>query len=236
MPARQEIELEEEFRALIEGLPPERLIRELCEVRSTPLVPEIRAYLASEEHSFWRQGEEAMHAYHFGMPFWGIPWAGGLALARYLLDHPHVVQGKRIWCFASGAGLEAIAACRSGATQVTVNDIDALACDAALLNATLNHVTFDSCTYDAIGRMDLGADVVLAGDFCYDEGLAARVFSWFELLHNQGVEILVGDPGRTFLERERLHSVWETRTEPGHEYDDPDVRRTAVFRYQSPTR
>ena len=103
----------------------------LCEARTTPMVPEIRTYLSSEAHRFWRQGEEAMQTYPFGMPFWGIPWAGGLGLARWILDNPQVVAGKSVWCFAAGAGIEAIAAKHAGASDVTVNDIDPVACAAA---------------------------------------------------------------------------------------------------------
>ena len=74
-------------------------------------------------------------------------------------------------------------------------------------------------------------DVLLAGDFCYDEELSERVFSWLEELLDTGIEVYVGDPGRVFLQKERLHTVWRGKAEPGHEYDDPDVRRAGVFRF-----
>ena len=231
MPARDEIPLDEDLLSELGGLSHRELVETICEVRSTPMVPEIQAYLASEEHCFWRQGEAAMQAYPFGMPFWGIPWAGGLALARWILDAPEQVRGKNVWCFAAGAGIEAIAALKAGAVRVVVNDIDPIACIAAKLNAKLHRLEVETCALDCIGQPLDGIDVLLAGDFCYDEELSERTFNWLYQLKSQGVEVCVGDPGRVFLNRERLSLTWRGSAEPGHAYDDPDIRRASVFRY-----
>ena len=231
MPARIESPFDPSLREELDDLGPKELIRALCEIRATPMVPEIRAYLSSEGHRFWRQGEEAMQAYPFGMPFWGIPWAGGLGLARWILDNPQVVSGKSVWCFAAGAGIEAIAAKYSGATQVTVNDIDPIACAAAKLNAEINGVSVQTSNHDKIGKSLEHIDVFLAGDFCYDERLSERVFDWLDTLVKKGGQVYVGDPGRTFLQKGRLQTIWRGAGEPGHDYDDPDIRRAGVYRF-----
>ena len=231
MPARIENSLDSALLEELKGLTPREIVTTLCEARTTPMVPEIRTYLSSEAHRFWRQGEEAMQSYPFGMPFWGIPWAGGLGLARWIIDNPQVVSGKSVWCFAAGAGIEAIAARHAGAADVTVNDIDPVACAAAKLNAELNAVVVQTSDSDKVGDSLDGVDVLLAGDFCYDEELSERVFSWLEQLLDAGIEVYVGDPGRVFLQKERLHTVWRGKAEPGHDYDDPDVRRAGVFRF-----
>lgn len=231
MPARDEIPLDRALRDTLGSLSEEALVKELCEVRATPMVPEIQAYLATDQHRFWRQGEEAMAAYPFGVPFWGIPWAGGLALARWVLDFPEIVRGKVVWCFAGGAGIEAIAALKAGATKVIVNDIDPIACTAARMNAALNGHEIEICAEDVIGEPLPGVHLFFAGDFCYDEALSNRAFRWLEGIRTQRVESYIGDPGRVFLAREHLTQVWCGSAEVGHEYDDPDVRRAAVFRY-----
>lgn len=231
MPARDEIPLDRALRETLGSLSEEALVQEICEVRATPMVPEIQAYLATDQHRFWRQGEEAMAAYPFGMPFWGIPWAGGLALARWVLDFPEVVRGKVIWCFAGGAGIEAIAALKAGAAKVIVNDIDPIACTAARLNAALNGHEIEICVEDVIGEPLLGVDLFFAGDFCYDESLSQRTFCWLDRITAQGIETYIGDPGRVFLARDHLMPVWRGSAEIGHDYDDADVRRASVFRY-----
>lgn len=231
MPERDEIPLDESLREALASLTARALVTEICELRATPMVPEVKAYLATDNHRFWRQGEEAMAAYPFGMPFWGIPWAGGLALARWLLDNPEQVRGKSVWCFAAGAGIEAIAALKAGASRVTVNDIDPIACKAAEMNAALNDVVVETCSENRLGVALPNVDVFLAGDFCYDEELSRETFRWLKLLRAGGTQVFVGDPGRVFLSRDNLSTVWSGAGEPGHEYDDPDIRRAAVFRY-----
>ncbi|TIL77311.1 MAG: methyltransferase, partial [Mesorhizobium sp.] len=73
-------------------------------------------------------------------PFWAFAWAGGQGLARYILDNPSDVQGKRVLDFASGSGLVAIAAVKAGAAEVIAADIDPFCATAIRLNAEANGV------------------------------------------------------------------------------------------------
>ena len=130
-----------------------------------------------------------------------------------------------------GGWIEAIAALKAGASRVTVNDIDPIACKAAAMNAALNGVVVETCSENRLGRDLPDVDVFLAGDFCYDENLARATFHWLKLLRAAGTEVFVGDPGRVFLSRDNLSPLWRGAGEPGHEYDDPDIRRAAVFCY-----
>ena len=77
-------------------------------------------------------------------PFWAFAWAGGQGLARYVLDHPETVAGKRVLDFATGSGLVGIAAangrCRRGRWPATSTLLRARPC---ALNAAANGVQFD---------------------------------------------------------------------------------------------
>ncbi len=152
------------------------------------LCPELELWLVDPESALHRETEpEAL-----GMPYWAFAWPGGQVLARYVLDHPELVRGKRVVDFGSGCAIEGIAAARCGAREVLCADIDARASRAALRNAALNRVTLACTTEDLIGHA-LEADVILAGDVCYSPELAARVTSW---LKAQRADVLIGDPLR----------------------------------------
>src|SRR5215831_7657497 len=89
-----------------------------------PLVPEIRLHLATEVVPLWRLTEEELQAQGIPPPYWAFAWAGGQALARYLLDQPDRVRGAAVLDFGSGSGLVAIAAAKAGAASVRAADID----------------------------------------------------------------------------------------------------------------
>ena len=108
-----------------------------------PLVPEISLYLADEAVPLWQKTEEQLNEEGLPPPFWAFAWAGGQALARYVLDHADCVRGKRVLDLASGSGLVAIAAMKAGARDVTAADIDAFALEAVKLNAEANDVALD---------------------------------------------------------------------------------------------
>jgi predicted nicotinamide N-methyase len=128
------------------------------------------------------------------MPYWAFAWPGGQVLARYVLDHPALVSGKRVLDFASGCAVEGVAAAVAGA-QVCCADLDPLAAKYAVLNARQNGVTLTTSTDDLIGR-DVDVDVILAGDACYEPELAARVIPWLRAQAQRGVKVLIGDPLR----------------------------------------
>jgi len=158
-----------------------------------PLVPEITLRQADEPFALWERTGDAL-------PFWAFAWAGGQALARYVLDHPAVVAGREVLDLASGSGLVAIAAARAGAAHVTAVDIDPLAIAAITTNAHANNVTVTTLAADVLDEPAIDADVVLAGDVCYDRAMAARVLPFLTRAARHAT-VLVGDPGRAHFPR-----------------------------------
>ena len=195
-----------------------------------PLIPEIRLHLASEIVPIWRATEEDLAALGLPPPYWAFAWAGGQALARYVLDNPEIVAGQTVLDFASGSGLAAIAAALAGAATVTAADIDPYASAAIGLNAALNGVSVEVTSGDIIGRTGPW-DVVLAGDICYERPLADRVTAWLRGLSEAGVTVLLGDPGRTYLPKEGLEWLVRYAVKTTRELEDTDVRNAVVWRF-----
>jgi predicted nicotinamide N-methyase len=193
-------------------------------------VPEIALHLADEAHDLWLRTEEELAEIGLPPPFWAFAWAGGQGLARYVLDDPECVRGKRVLDFATGSGLVAIAAAKAGAAHVTAADIDPF-CEAAVrLNAAANGVELAFDGRDLIGDA-LDDDVLLAGDVFYDSAFAHRLVPWFSALAAHGAVILVGDPGRSYLPRERLTSLAEYQVPVTRALEDAEVKRTTVWRF-----
>jgi len=191
-----------------------------------PLVPEIRLHLASEVIPLWRKTEEELAEIGVPPPYWAFAWAGGQALARYLLDHPELVTDKRVLDFGAGSGLVALAAARAGATHVTAADIDPFALAAIARNAAANDLSVETTGEDMIGTSD-SFDLILVGDMCYERPLAERLMMWLRSVRS---EVLLGDPGRSYfpktgLTRLALYSVPTTR-----ELEDREIRETGVWR------
>jgi len=174
--------------------------------------------------------EEELNKANVAPPYWAFAWAGGQALSRYVLDHPETVSGKRVFDFATGSGIGAVAAARAGAVCVTASDIDQFALAACEMNAVLNGVKVATTADDVIGRTDLDIDVMLAGDICYEQPMAGRVEIWLKALAAKGVTVLMGDPGRTYMPREGLAPLAQYRVETTRELEDSDVRSTGVMR------
>jgi predicted nicotinamide N-methyase len=171
----------------------EQFVRSTTSPRPVPLTPDIVLHTADDVIALWeRTGTPEP-------PFWAFPWAGGQALARHVLDHPHLVAGRRVLDLASGSGLVAVAAARAGG-HVTANDIDPVAAAAIALNARANHVTLAVTTDDLLDTTP-DVDVLLAGDVFYDRDMAARVEPFLTAAHHRGTLVLVGDPQRSFLPR-----------------------------------
>ena len=172
-----------------------------------PLVPEIRLYQASEPIQLWQRTEVAAGRTGLDPPFWAFAWAGGRALARYLLDHPEVVSGQRVIDVASGSGLVAIAAAQAGAAAVTAYDIDPLAAAAITVNAEANGVAVPAVCADILAAGGPPAprpDLVLVADAFYEEDLAGQVLRFLERSRARGAAVLAGDFGRKYLPRARL--------------------------------
>lgn len=195
-----------------------------------PHVPEIVLHLASEAHELWHKTEEELEEIGLPPPFWAFAWAGGQGLARYVLDHPEVVSGKTVLDFASGSGLVAIAAKMAGATSVQATDIDPWAESAVALNAAANGVVLSFTGENQIGRR-VEADVVLAGDVFYDRDFAAALVPWFATLAEEGKQVLVGDPGRSYCPKERLEQLAVYEVPVTRALEDSEVKRTTVWRF-----
>jgi predicted nicotinamide N-methyase len=179
----------------------------------------------------WQKTEEELGAMGLPPPFWAFAWAGGQALARYLLDSPALVQGKRALDFASGSGLVAIAAAVSGAAAVQASDIDSFAVAAIEANAAENGVSIAPRLENLIGA-DEGWEVVLAGDVAYERDLAEAAAEWLSGLARRGATVLVGDPRRAYLPLDRLESVIEYSVPVTRELEDSEIKHTGVFRFR----
>lgn len=198
-----------------------------------PHVPEIELALADDAVDLWHRTEADLEAMGLPLPFWAFAWAGGQALARYVLDHPGEVIGRRVCVFAAGSGLEAIAACRAGALRVVASDIDAYARAAMALNAARNGVDFEVSAEDWIDDPLDGFDLVLLGDVFYEQPMAARIADWAGSLARSGRTVLVGDPGRSYLPHERLDPIAEYQVPTTRALEDAEVKRTRVWRFRA---
>ena len=208
----------------------ERFILANTTLGAPPHVPEIVLHLADEAHDLWQKTEEELAEIGLPPPFWAFAWAGGQGLSRYLLDNPAVLAGKRALDFAAGSGLVGIAAVKAGAKDVISADIDPF-CEAAMrLNAAANNVTLETVIEDLIGH-DHGWDVLLAGDIFYQRDIVDRLVPWFETLRRRGCDIIVGDPGRAYLPKDRLEQVAEYRVPVSRALEDAEVKRTVVWRF-----
>ena len=208
---------------------PEAFVRANTVLQEAPLVPEVALHLASEVVPLWQATEEALSRMGLPPPFWAFAWAGGQALARYILDHPDAVACKRVLDFASGCGIAAIAAAMAGAAEVAASEIDAFALAALRLNSDANAAGIAATGEDLIGK-DEGWNVVLAGDICYERELAERVFAWLQALSARGATVLIGDPGRNYLPKDGLERMISYAVKTTRELEDSDVRNASVWR------
>jgi predicted nicotinamide N-methyase len=207
-------------------------VRANTRARPVPLAPEILLHVADEAVPLWQKTEEELGALGLAAPFWAFAWAGGQALARYIFDNPALVIGKHVLDFASGSGLVAIAAAKSGARAVEACDIDDFAVAAIALNAEANRVNVQAIHADLIGE-DEGWDVVLAADICYERETAGRSLDWLATLAARGAEVRIGDPGRTYLPKERLERIAKYDVPVTRELEDAEIKNTGVWRLLS---
>lgn len=206
-------------------------IRANTRVLTPPLVPEIRLHLAEESLPIWRSTEEELGEMNVPPPYWAFAWAGGQALARYLLDEPGSVAGRSILDLGTGSGLTAIASMKAGAASVLAADIDAVALVATTLNAELNGCRVDVTAVDLLAAppaAEYGA--ILVGDLFYERDLADRVLAFIEAAAAGGAVVLIGDPQRSYFPRGRFLQVAEHRVPVTRELEDAEIKRTAVWR------
>lgn len=214
------------------SLDPAGFIRANTVLQAPPHVPEVRLHLADEAMSLWERTEEALEELGLPPPYWAFAWAGGQAIARYVLDHPEIVRSKRVLDFASGSGIVAVAAMQAGAASVTATEIDVFARTAIALNAAANGVTVTASGADVTAAPAGAFDVVLAGDVFYEKPMAERVLAWLERELEAGTDVLVGDPGRSYLPKDRLEAVAEYRVPVIRAIEDSEVKHTRVWRFR----
>jgi predicted nicotinamide N-methyase len=197
----------------------------VVEVRNLP----IRIYQADELTPIWEATEKDLAAANVAPPFWAFPWAGGQALARYLLDHPETVRGKRVLDLASGSGLVAIAASVAGAAEVAANDIDPM-CEAAIsLNAELNNAPIRYIAGSLLDGEPPPFDVILAADVFYEQRPAQMFRAFLERAHAAGATIFAGDPGRTYFPRDAFKQAAEYSVETTTEIENHPIQTARVW-------
>lgn len=204
-------------------------IRDNTRLQAPPHTPELSLHLADEVTPIWKLTEEALEEIGLPPPFWAFAWAGGQALARYVLDHPEIVAGKRVIDFATGSGIVAVAAMKAGAARVLAADIDVF-CEAAVgLNADANAVEIAFTDQNLLDAPPPEADVLLAGDICYERPMAEAVMDWLGQGRAAGARVLIGDPGRTYFPKDGLEKLAEYQVPTTRELEDLAVKRTSVW-------
>ena len=203
----------------------------LANTRLTPVphAPEIRLWLADEVTPLWRLTEEELGEMGVAPPFWAFAWAGGQALARWVLDHPQEVAGRTVVDLATGSGLVAVAAMKAGAASVLAADIDAFCGPAVALNAEANGVEVRFTDTDLLDAAPPEAEVILAGDVFYERPMAERVLAWLTAARRRGARVLVGDPGRSYFPKAGLTQLAEYTVPTTRELEDQEVKRTRVW-------
>lgn len=208
---------------------PEAFILDNTRLQPVSHTPEISLYLADEITPIWRLTEEELGEMGLPPPFWAFAWAGGQALARWLLDNPHECAGKSVVDLATGSGLVGIAAALRGASSVLAADIDPF-CEAAVrVNARANAVTLDFTDTNLLDSPPPQADLICAGDVFYDRDMAMSVLRWLKAARANGTRVLVGDPGRNHSPKSGLTFLAEYTVPTTRELEDNEVKRSRVW-------
>jgi predicted nicotinamide N-methyase len=198
-------------------------------LQAPPHTPELQLHLADEVTPIWRLTEEELGELGLPPPFWAFAWAGGQALARYLLDHPAEAAGRRVVDFATGSGIVAIAAMKAGAAQVLAADIDPFCAAAVSLNAAANGVTVAFTDANLLQAPPPPADLILAADICYEQPMAEAAMAWLASARAAGSRVLIGDPGRSYFPKSGLVRLAEYRVPTTRELEDAEIKRTSVW-------
>lgn len=212
-----------------------RFISEHASFDHPPLTPEIGLWLAEEATTLWQASETFLEEAGLPPPFWAFAWAGGQALARFVLDSPEAVAGKRVLDFGSGCGLVAIAALRSGASSVLAADLDPFAAVAVRLNGEVNGCAPEPFCGDATALAPGDFDIILAADVCYEREPSESAFAWLRSAVAAGVEVLVGDPGRTYLDQQGLRPLAGYDVPTSTELEKSAMTQAKVWRLESVT-
>ena len=211
---------------------PEGFIRANTALEAPAMVPEFKLWLASEYVPIWQATETWLEEQNVDPPYWAFCWPGGQAIARYLLDNPTLVEGRRVIDLAAGSGVSSLAAARAGAASVVANDIDALSLIAARLNAGANDLAVEVSMEDWLagpeGAPD--ADVVIAGDVCYERDMSTRALAWLRGHARLGRLVLLGDPGRNYFSAQGLEERARYEIPTSLQLENRGMRETVVWR------
>jgi len=211
---------------------PEGFIRANTALEAPAMVPEFRLWLASEYVPIWQATEAWLAEHNVDPPYWAFCWPGGQAIARYLLDNPTLVEGRRVIDLAAGSGVSSLAAARAGAASVVANDIDALSLIAARLNARANDLTVEVSLEDWLGGPEgvPDADIVIAGDVCYERDMSIRALAWLRGHARLGRLVLLGDPGRNYFSAQGLEERARYEIPTSLQLENRGMRETVVWR------
>lgn len=203
-----------------------------------PLVPELRLHLATETTRLWQSSGAELERDGIQSPFWAFAWPGGQALARYIIDHPHLVAGRRVLDLGAGSGIVSLAALWASASVVIANDTDPAATAAIALNAETNGLAsgLEIVARDMLEEPVLAEDgsplfdTVLAGDLLYENSLAARVMEWLERHAAAGADVLFGDPGRHYMPDTGTTLCASYTVPVSVELEDSQMKETGIWR------
>lgn len=201
---------------------------------TAPLVPEILLHLATEMTPLWRATQELLDGTDLPPPYWAFAWPGGQALARFLIDRPGLVRGKRVFVFAAGSGIDAIAAAHAGAKHVTACDIDPYAHAAMRLNAAENGVALNVSAEDPLDLPPPDADLVIAGDVFYEESMGVRAQAWLRRCAGAGLAMRIADPGRSYLPHDELVALKSYDVPTSRDLEDATTKRVTIYREARP--
>jgi predicted nicotinamide N-methyase len=210
------------------------LVAHHTRLQPVPGIPGIRLHLADDVAPVWHATEADLGIAGAPIPFWAFAWAGGLALARFVLEHPDEVAGRRVLDLATGSGLVAIAAVQAGASPVTAADIDPFAEAAVGLNARANGVRIAFVGRDLLDDEPPDVDVLLAADTWYEGPLAERVLPWLRAAARRGTRVRVGAPGRRYLPLSGLVPLASYEVQTTTRLEDRAVLRASVFTLAGP--
>lgn len=213
---------------------PGRFILENTRLRPVASVPEISLHLADEAMDMWNRTERELDAIGLPPPFWAFAWPGGQGLARYIFENPECVRGQNVLDLASGSGLVAIAAAKSGGARIFANDIDPFAAAAIALNAKANDVAITVLCDDLVAHPMPEIDVVLAGDVYYDAAMAARFTACFHHYASDDTPVLIGDPHRRHAPQAQLHKLADYRVTVDGGIENSKSKETVVYAFSAP--
>jgi predicted nicotinamide N-methyase len=194
-----------------------------------PGLEHVRLHLADEVLPLWHAIQIETDDADAPLPYWAFAWGGGLAIGRYLSEHPEAVAGRRVFDLGSGSGLCAIASLLAGASEATGADIDPFAAAAVVLNARANGRRVAVVRRDVLDEEPPDVDVVLAGDCWYEAGLAARVLPWLRRARDRGLDVLVGDPGRRYLPTDDLIELASYEVRTTTELEDLQLKEGRIY-------